>query len=276
MYGRHFFVSNEKELHLWRDVLSNRGGIYLGIGAEQSYMLGGWAQAELLILLDFDQWVVDTNHVHGLLFRRASTPEEFARLWSYASRDTVRAWIKEQWPNRADHARILKVHGHALARVPRQLRTLRQRHDRLSIPFFGNDPHQYTRIRRLWQTKRVLPIRGDLTAGKTMHDVAAFARKAQMSVRVLYLSNAEDEFGYSEKHFRQNIRALPFDERSIVLHTMRHELEYFYYVYQDARGYRDWLGEPGITKWKRLFSKATLPSGTDPSSHLRVVAAPAR
>ena len=54
--GRHYFTSNEHSPELFRQPVSGLGGIVTGVGAEQMYLLGGWARAEVLVLTDFDDW----------------------------------------------------------------------------------------------------------------------------------------------------------------------------------------------------------------------------
>ena len=41
----HFLVSNEDDYRSWYSSLYQRGGIYLGVGAEQNYLLAAWTHA---------------------------------------------------------------------------------------------------------------------------------------------------------------------------------------------------------------------------------------
>lgn len=54
------------------------------------------------------------------------------------------------------------------------------------------------------------------------------------------MSNAEQYFGYDKGRFRANMRALPLDESSVVLHTHAIDSTRYHYIWQDARTYVDW------------------------------------
>ena len=47
-------VGNEDHLDLFRPAVKDKGGLYIGVGTDQNYLLGAWARAEALVLMDFD------------------------------------------------------------------------------------------------------------------------------------------------------------------------------------------------------------------------------
>ena len=69
------------------------------------------------------------------------------------------------------------------------------------------------------------------------------------AVRVLYLSNAERYFQYTAA-FRASVKALPFDDRSVVLRTMGlgsdKTVDPYFYVVQPGRNFQAWLEEPKV------------------------------
>ena len=65
---------------------------------------------------------------------------------------------------------------------------------------------------------------------------------------MLYLSNAEEYWERLPQPFRANLRALPVDERSLVLRTLltwEKNRDYRYNA-QPARNYRRWLAVPDL------------------------------
>jgi hypothetical protein len=270
--GRHYFVSNENQHHLVHQVAAHRGGIQIGVGTEQNYLLAGWAKPEILILMDFDEWVVDLNRVYGLLFERAQTPAELVALWSYAKRQQVLGWIKQRWPERRSHWKKVRAFNHGQADVHHRLQRLQRRHRSRGIPSFIDDQQQYDFVASLWRQGRVLSVRGDLTQDRTMQDIAEFARANAIPVRLLYLSNAEDYFKYQAGSFRSNMLALPYDERSVVLHTKPYDGDYYRYVYQSGLNYQTWLRSGKVDTWCDLFAYSAAVGGDDATKDLYRIA----
>jgi hypothetical protein len=255
--NRHYFTSNENAHHLWRPAISDLGGILIGVGTDQNYLLAGWARPEVLVLLDYDQWVVDLNWVYGLLFEKCAGPHEFIEAWRFKNREQTRAWIEERWPKMPDRFRKLRAFEAARGEVHGRLEQLERRHRRLQISSFLDDPEQYAYLAALFKTGRAISVRGNLIESMTLNDVAAFARDAKLVVRVLYLSNAEDYFRYSERSYRDNVRALPFDERSVILHTKPRDGSHYRYLVQAAHNYRAWVASERVASFCQLFAYAS-------------------
>lgn len=270
--GRHYFVSNENQHHLVHEVIADRGGIQVGVGTEQNYVLAAWAKPEILILMDFDEWVVDLNRVYGLLFEHAQTPDELLALWSYAQRQQVIGWIQQRWPEPKAHWKKVRVFNHGRADVHHRLQRLQRRHRSRGVPSFVDDQRQYDVVASLWRQGRVLSVRGDLTQDRTMQDIAAFSHAVSIPVRLLYLSNAEDYFKYSAGHFRDNMLALPYDERSLVIHTKPYAGDYYRYVYQSGPNYQTWLRSGTVDTWCDLFAYSASAGDGDAEKDLYQIA----
>ncbi|MCC6215586.1 MAG: hypothetical protein IT376_12040 [Polyangiaceae bacterium] len=270
---RHYYVSNEQHHHLYRPTIEGLGGIQLGVGAEQNYLLAGWARPEVLVLVDFDQAIVDLHEVYGVLFTSTSSAGELVDAWAFGARRSVARRLEERWPDPALRKRRLRVYDEARAEVHARLQRLRARDARVGVPSFLTDPEQFRRLAALWATGRVLAVRGDLTQDRALTDLAAFARRSRLPVRVLYLSNAEEYFDYVTGHFTSNLRALPFDERSVVLHTRGHHGDHYRFVHQRAKDYLAWIAA-GVPSWEELAKRAVPASDAPGAEELRIIPPP--
>ncbi|MEZ4221497.1 MAG: hypothetical protein R3B13_11270 [Polyangiaceae bacterium] len=239
--GRHYFTSNERNPELFRDAVSNLGGIVVGVGAEQMYLLGGWAKATALVLTDFDDFIVDLHEVYGTLFMKHDNIEAFMNAWQYRSQGEVKAALEARFPEHAQRWRKTRSFGEAGAEVRKRLTVLRSRFLKAGIKSFLTDDEEYGHLRKLWLDGRVRAVRGDLTQDRTLADVGKLGRETSTPIRVLYLSNAEDYFSFSTRHYRANVLALPFDDKSVVLRTRPHHGSEYDYVVQSGVGFQSWL-----------------------------------
>ncbi len=245
----HYWISNEDHLELFHEAVKDKGGVYLGVGSDQNYLLGAWARAEVLVLMDFDQSIVDLHRVYRLLFLAARTPEEFLRLWRRESRAEVRRLIQESPSTRFDKARMLRAYGTARWAVERRLKRVVEQMAEASLPCFLVDAGDYAHIRGLYERNRVLIARGDLTAERTVAAIGRITKQAGKKMGVLYLSNAEQYFPY-DGNYRRNMRALPLDENSVVVRTsgqrgITHvKGTYYHYNTQSGSSFLAWLADP--------------------------------
>jgi len=93
---------------------------------------------------------------------------------------------------------------------------------------------------------------------------AAVARKLGVAMRVVYLSNAEEYWERLPDEFRDNVAAMPVDQRSVVLRTLltwEHNRDYRYSA-QPLHNYRRWLAQAevrtihDVTRRDRVFADA--------------------
>lgn len=237
----HYIVSNENRHYLWRSAIEGKGGIYVGVGAEQNYILAGWSRPEVLVLMDFDQWIVDLHEGYKALFIRAETPEQFLELWSKKRRPEAVAAITATVKARKDQARIISVFRSSRHRVERHLRKIAKEYRSYQSPCFLTDEAQYTHIRSLALRGHFLAVRGDLTADKAVKGISTFARAVNIPVRVFYLSNAEYYFSYSQGRYRSNMTSLFVDDESVILHTHPYQGWSYHYIYQSGLNFKAWL-----------------------------------
>jgi hypothetical protein len=213
----HYWISNEQSHFLWREHVTDVGGAFVGVATDQNYLLAAWARTELLVLMDFDDGVVDLHRAYGVIFRDATTPEEFLARWSAEREAEVEARLRAELAAPLAEAAV-QAYRSARPLVATRLAAVDAQYRALGIPTFLSEPEQYEHLRTLWRNERVVAVRGDLTAEVAMADIAAALREAGLEVGVLYLSNAEQYFRY-EPQFRRNIAALPMAERGVVLRT---------------------------------------------------------
>ena len=78
-----------------------------------------------------------------------------------------------------------------------------------------------------------------------MKQVAAAAKKVGLTVRTLYLSNAEQYFKFTPQ-YRENMLSIPFDEQSKVIRTAGTKKSWtadgvYEYVVQTGDNFRAWI-----------------------------------
>ena len=245
----HYFVSNELAPQHFRAPLVGLGGVGLGVGAEQNYLFAGWGRPELLVLVDFDQAIVDLHALYRVAFLEAATPEEFCALWTKPNRQRFTALIEAAYADSSRPKAALRIFRQARSSVEWRLGKLKAHFAAVGTPSFATDPDDYAYVRQLFQTNRVIALRGDLTGRRTLADLAQRLTEQGRVVRWAYFSNAEQYFAYTPS-FRGNIMGLPVDERSLVLRTRPHRQDYAY-VIQQFVNFTGWLKEPRI---KRVFA----------------------
>lgn len=253
---KHYVVSNEVRQYLYHGVVAPMGGVYVGVGAEQNYLFAGWSRPELMLLVDFDQTVAQLHQIYNLLLSRADTPEAFLALWTPASSPAVVGWIQAMPIKPWRRQQLAELFGWSRRLVHRRLGAIKWRYTKERVPTFLTDQRQYDHIATLARNHRIHAFRGDFTGDRTLRDVAAFCRKFNLPVRVLYLSNVESYFPYARKRFRQNIIDLPFAPRSVVLHTLPWSKTRYYYIYQTGPNYQAWLNCCCVDTYKYLVSFA--------------------
>ncbi len=216
--NQHYWISNEQRLDLFHDHIKDLGGVYIGVGSDQNYLHAGWAKTEVLVLMDFDQKIVDLHGVYRVAFLHATTKEQFMALWSEDSRKQMRALIKQSHPVGEVQKDLLQAHKAANKVVSRRFRRLSKQMIKVNLPSFVTDDATYNYIRGLYQRDKVFMVRGDLTATTAMKAIAAATEQSGLKVRVLYLSNAEQYFNVRPS-YRDNIVGLPTDDKSLVIRT---------------------------------------------------------
>lgn len=256
----HYWISNEYRHDLFQERISDTGGVYVGVGTDQNYLLAGWSKPEILVLMDFDHMIPRIHDVYRLVFAKAETPEAFVDYWEEDKKKEVLGWIEEAYEGEQlkEATKAFKTARHV---VIRRLKGSKKRYTKRGIKIFLTDQSQYDYVRDLWAKGRVFSVRGDLTGPGTLKGIGAAAEKAGLKVRVLYMSNAEQYFDYKQS-FKENVAALPFDEKSTALHTLGWSVYgyadgHYHYNWQPGLNFQDWLANSRMKSLGRMLNART-------------------
>lgn len=264
----HYVVSNEDRPQAFRAAVTGRGGVYVGVGSEQNYVLAGWARPEVMVLMDFDQVISDLHRAYGVFFQAAKDGAGLIELWRPESEERAMALITAAYPEPQRQKGVVRAYRIGRHAIPGRLEKVKRLLGAAAVPSFLDDAAQYAYLAGLWRAGRVFPVRGDLTADQTLRDVAGAAKQAAMPVRVLYLSNAEKYFPYGVE-FKKSVLALPFDERSLVLRTGARQIGHYVYIVQDGAGFQAWLRKPGILSVHQLARLREQPAAEGEAAFIR-------
>jgi hypothetical protein len=197
------------------------------------------------VLFDFDQVVVNLHYVYRVFFIHGNTPEEFKALWDVKNEATAMKLLAEAYPHPKQRASVVEAYKMSRASVLARFRKVVGIYKQHNIRWFLDDQSQYDYVAQLFRTGRVVMVRGDLTVGSSMASIASAITATGVKVSVLYLSNAERYFTYSEG-FRKSILALPFGEKSVVIRTRARPNGVYMYVVQDAQNFSQWVRHPKV------------------------------
>lgn len=271
--GSHYWVSNEDQLDLFHDAVKDKGGLYLGVGAEQNYLMAAWAKSETLVLMDFDEAIVDLHRVYRVMFRAAEKPEDFVKLWREDSKAAVTKLIEDGYPDKTVRAQALKAYQTARWTVEQRLKRVKAEMEKAKLSCFFVDADDYAFVRRLFMEDKVFAVRGDLTMAGTVLAVGQAATQAKMKMGVLYLSNAEQYFPFTPQ-FRDNIKSLPLDANTVVLRTSGQRAiphvkdTYYHYNVQTGSSFEAWVADPKIKDVREMLTYAPATGKVEGTSFL--------
>lgn len=258
----HYWISNEYRHDLFQPHATDLGGIFVGVGTDQNYLMAGWAKPEVLILMDFDTAIPRIHRAYAIAFEQAATPEAFVAFWEEQNAAAVLERLAADFGDAQDGKRTVQAFRTARPLIQRRLaRTLRD-YGKRGIKTFLDDADQYAWLKALWANDRVIAIRGDLTADVCMQSIGAAAKAMNLPVRGVYMSNAPQYFDFSPQ-FRANMQALPFDERSVMLHTLTrgkfgYADGYYHYNVQPGLNFQDWMANSRYRKLTQILRHRTV------------------
>ncbi|MGK0359647.1 MAG: hypothetical protein ACI9U2_001953 [Bradymonadia bacterium] len=277
----HYWISNEYRHDLFKDRIADLGGVHIGVGTDQNYLLAGWSKPEMLILMDFDTYIPRIHRAYGIAFEKSATPEAFLAFWQADNAEAVMARLATDFGADKDGdvgkegKRIVRSFKTARPLIQKRLKRTLRKYKKRGVSTFLDDAEQYAYIKTLWATGRVIAIRGDLTATKTMQTIAKAAIDAGMVVRTVYMSNAPQYFNF-EAQFRANIAALPFDDKSVFLHTLTRGAfgyadGYYHYNVQPGLNFQVWMETSRYRKLTQILRHRTTVKGIDGFSIMQTV-----
>ena len=267
--GQHYWIGNEDRLDLFYTAIKDKGGIHMGVGAEQNWLLCGWSRCRVAVFMDFDQAIVDLHHVYIAAFATAPTRAAFLKLWLDKKRKDLRAAVITRYSG-AQALGALKALDVARWSVERRFGRLTTQTAAHGLPSFLTSDADYAWLHELARDGRAFAVRGDLTAKKTVLAIAAAATTAALPVRSLYMSNAEQYFTYN-KQTRMNLSSLPMDDESVVLRTHgSNALGYaaagnaYHYGVQTGPSFKAFVAEPTVTSSHQILQWAAV--GSEPGT----------
>lgn len=252
--GHSYLTSDEADLYLFKDVVTPRGGLLVGLGTDPNYVFAAWSMADVMVLVDFDQNVVDLHAVYAAFFKQAQTPEEFVGLWAKDAQEQAEAAIDAYDAKRRQ--RLKRLYRSARKKVLARLEWMRDTWPALGASTFVSDIGQYQFVSKLSRDGKIYAVRGDLTKDKTMRDVGEFARRRNLQITTLYMTNAEYYFPFETGEFVANIAGLPLAEDSVVLHTFPRSQTEYRYIYQAGPVYQAWVKSNKVEDLRALIRRA--------------------
>lgn len=218
-----YVLSNEWRHDILFSKLAGLGGVYIGVATDQNYTLAAAAGAELLVLMDYDAEVVNIHRIYHAFIKTAPTAVEMRALFQQKNAARAAEILSAAGTTKEDGAKLVQIYNRYRERMATYLFHVAnvrvgQRH-----PTWLGDPTAYAYIRGLVLGGRVLARQGDLNGATTLKSVGDTARALKLQVRAIYTSNAEGFFKYSPA-FRENLRALPHDDKTIIIRTYKHNM----------------------------------------------------
>ncbi len=261
--GKHYLAGDEWNMELFKPHVTDLGGAYVGVGSDQSYLFMGWQKPEIVVQMDYDPWVVHVHKAYHLIFREATTPEAFLGWWSKAKAKELKTLLRTKLPKEGQ-SETIRVLWWAKGNIRARLQRLRRAMSKRKVPCFLNDQAQYTFVRDMILAGRVKTVSANLLDDEGVQGIGAALKQIGVPVRLLYLSNAETYWKYSDQ-FRKNMWSLPHDAKSVVLRTTGSwsiNKDYRYYV-QPIALYHDWLKRKWVYKVHMMIKRRKLEGPKD-------------
>ena len=203
----HFLVSNEDDYRSWYTSLHQRGGVYLGVGAEQNYLLAAWTRADHVILVDYDVQIHDVHRLYHFFFTHHTTLASFNRQWTRPLSRKLElefhlflgSWLMRHYPSVPLQAKLQWIHEMRqffitmYPLVQHRMRSLRTLYEEYQTPTFLTQETQYQHIRGLWERGSVHQFCADVTQEYSWEELNSFllnlVSKPISIFKVMYLSN---------------------------------------------------------------------------------------
>lgn len=269
LFKTHYVTSNERRHGLTVDLLRETGGVYIGVGTDQNFVAIPILKPTHVVMLDFDQWVVDTHRIYRHLFCTRETPEAFLAFFAPKSLPRAKRELVAAYEDPAVGKRVQKVYMRYREEIFGRLNAEKQRLTDDGVASYLTHQAPYDLLRQLCLEGRYVSLRGDLTGERSMVALAAALKRMNLKVGAVALSNAEQYFDYVQP-FRRNMRALDYLDAAVILRTWRYKRAHYEYYLQSASAFLEWLERPRAWSFSQLM-KVRLPTSRE-----RVYALPGR
>jgi hypothetical protein len=253
-FGQHYYVSDEGHADMFKPYIDGIGGGYVGIGSDQAYLYIGWARPQFAWTVDYDDEVVGMHELQQAFIAAAATPDEYRTLWSKERTADAKAIIAQIAPEGPQRKRLVRILGQGQPRMKRRMTRLAKH---LTVPSYLTDQATYDFLRNLIKHGCMRPLLVDLLADKGMKGIGEVMHQVGLPVRVLYMSNAEEYWAYTDQ-FRANVRGLPIDDRSLALHTQASNAnEDYRYTAQPMKLFVTWL-DSGVRNIDAMLTRVAV------------------
>lgn len=252
-----YIKSNEALQYLFGSAIRNVGGGYVGLGADQAYSFIAHARSQWAWLFDYDPTVTRIHHIIRAVVKRSATRQEFVEAFSDRHVAATRAAIAQEWGSlpQEERSAILGVFdGARRALWTEYTRELKPAPWAGGFGWLRTD-ESYRYVRLLFQQGRIIAIKGNMLTDKALPSIARAARAVGVPIRVYYPSNAEEQWMKLPPQYRENVRQLPFDERTVILRTLfskkfQTSSSRWHYVIQGGLHAQEHIGLPGyVNVW---------------------------
>lgn len=262
--GRHYITGDEWNPQLWLPFIKDLGGGYVGVGSDQAYLFLGWVRPDFAWFIDYDPMVVALHAVYRAFFLEAETPDAFLRLWAPGQQNEALDRLAHHYATDPRLKLYRDLYNHNRGNIHYRLNLLRKKLDKDKVAFYLNDAATYTFVREMVRSGRVRPMSANLLEKAGLVGIAESARKLGVSIRALYLSNAEEYWPYGEQ-FRTNIKSLPFDDKTRILRTLSSFSVNHDYRYNVQPGllYQAWLERPTLRGVRQMVKRRKLDGPDD-------------
>jgi hypothetical protein len=257
----HYVQTNEWRHDVWFPYLTDKRGIYVGVAADQNYTLAAVAKSEFMLLVDLDWRVTELHRAYEVLIEASEDAKTLHERFHEDNADASAKLIEDALRGKVDDGRLRQIvtswRG-ARETVYRHLAKVITRTHEGAFTSWLSNPDYYAHIRKLYQNDRVRMLVGNLTGPQTLATVAKTAEGLGLPITVVYLSNAEEYYDYTTQ-YRQNIKALPTNENTVVLRTIYskewvHADTLWNYQVQPAADYKARLDDPKLTRRTRMLA----------------------
>lgn len=218
----HYIKTNERRHDVWFPYIADKGGAYVGVAADQNYTLIAVAKSEYVFLMDLDWRVAELHRAYEVLIEASEDPQTLHQRWHKDNKDESYALIENALKDELSPEHLRKTMmswTSARETVYRHLKNVIARDEGGVNTSWLSNPEYYAHIRELYLADRVRFLVGNLTGPTTVQTIAKVSGDLGVPVKLLYLSNAEEYYSYTGQ-YRENIRALPIADDSVVLRTI--------------------------------------------------------
>jgi hypothetical protein len=260
-----YWRTNEPEQFLWLPYIKNLGGAFLGVGSDQNYSLIAAAKSDWVWLIDYDPIVVQLHHILRALIIASASPREFLDKLKEAERADARRIIREEYQGEEELGDYLLLFN-TLA-VPMEKYYGARIRDAAQPNFdWLQSPENYSFIRNLFRQNKIKILPGDLLGGSTISGIAAAARKLDVPLRLIYLSNCLEFWEKIPEEYRANIKRLPLDGSTVALMTIGPKTGFvqkgrWHYIAQKGLLHQELMEQNNIDSAKNLAAEKSKAQG---------------